>query len=330
MCACPVATIRWALDRAGSRQRRPDRVAGRHDVGDEVEGALDVAQQPSPARVVERERAHHTVEDAEVVHERFGVRVDDDQIGALEPVQRLLAGCRGRSEGGWTELRERRVRGRLDREHEPVPAPRRRRRWCVADGSPGPAVRRRRGRDPRTGTRRHRGGSRGRSRPRRGGRPSRCGISPVRRNHVVPHGAPHLEPTAKSVSRSSVGPASTESCVRSTSTSGTTRSHQLTRDASFHERPVVVHPRTLPNPGNDPSELSASDCQMRDLKQTERGFRRGSGEGDGDGFGAAAAGADRVAHALALDEGGGRLGADGLMFVWCTNRSSSSGRAMKP
>ncbi len=100
------------------RQRRPDRVAGRRDVGDEVEGAFDVAQQPSPARVVERERAHQTVEDAEVVHERFGVRVDDDQIGALEPVQRLLTRCRRRSEGGWPELRERRVRGRLDREHE--------------------------------------------------------------------------------------------------------------------------------------------------------------------------------------------------------------------
>jgi hypothetical protein len=61
-------------------------VAGGGDVGDEIESAFDVAQQPSPARVVERERAHQPVDDVEVVHQRFGLGVDDDQIGALEPV----------------------------------------------------------------------------------------------------------------------------------------------------------------------------------------------------------------------------------------------------
>ena len=105
--------------------------------------------------------------------------------------------------------------------------------------------------------------------------------------------------------------------------------HSRAMRRSTSARSSCTHAR-YPTPGNDPSELSASDCQMRHLKQTERGFRRGSGGGDGEGFGAAAAGADRVAHALALDEGRGRLGADGLMFVWCTNRSASSGRAMKP
>jgi hypothetical protein len=66
-------------------------VAGGGDVRDEVEGAFDVAQQPSPAWVVESEGAHQPVEDVEVVHERFGIGVDDHQLGTLEPIQRLLA-----------------------------------------------------------------------------------------------------------------------------------------------------------------------------------------------------------------------------------------------
>ena len=119
MCACPVATIRWALDRAGVASAAPTAWRAAATSGTRSRARGDVVQQPSPARVVELECAHQTVEDAEVVHERFGVRVDDDQVGALEPVQRLLTRCRRRSEGGWPELRERRVRGRLDREHEP-------------------------------------------------------------------------------------------------------------------------------------------------------------------------------------------------------------------
>ena len=82
-------------------------------------------------------------------------------------------------------------------------------------------------------------------------RPAQCsGISPVRRNQVVPHGAPHLEPTAKSVSRSSVGPASIVSPVRSTSTSGTTRSHSSrAMRRSTSDRSSCTQAR-YPNPRN--------------------------------------------------------------------------------
>jgi hypothetical protein len=71
---------------------------------------------------------------------------------------------------------------------------------------------------------------------------------------------------------------------------------QLARDPPFHECPVVVHPRTLPNPplgtvcfrlprapseadrtdGNQgPSNLSASDCPGLHLKQTGRWVQAG-------------------------------------------------------
>ena len=99
------------------RQRRPDRWRAAATSGTRSRARRCRATTVAGG-VVERECAHQSVEDAEVVHQRFGVGVDDDQIGALEPVQRLLACCRRRSEGGWPELRERRVRGRLHREHE--------------------------------------------------------------------------------------------------------------------------------------------------------------------------------------------------------------------
>ena len=114
MWAWPVAMIRWALDRAGSASAGSIAWRAAATSGTSVEGAFDVAQQSPPAWVVERERAHQPVEDVEVVHQRLGLGVDDDQLGAPEPVQRLLAGRGRRPERRRTELRERRVRGRLD------------------------------------------------------------------------------------------------------------------------------------------------------------------------------------------------------------------------
>ena len=130
------------------------------------------------------------------------------------------------------------------------------------------------------------------------------GISPVRRNHVVPHGAPHLEPTAKSVSRSSVGPASIAE-------SASDRPRRAERPAPTARARCVVPRapgRRAPPHATQPQPLGTV-CFRWPVAASEADRTGCSGGGDGDGFGAAAAGADRVAHPLTLDEGGGGLGA---------------------
>ena len=43
---------------------------------------------------VERQRPHHAVEHVEVVDQRLGVGVDEDELGPVEPVQQLVTGGR--------------------------------------------------------------------------------------------------------------------------------------------------------------------------------------------------------------------------------------------
>ena len=97
---------RRSEDRPGLRRRGPD--------GDGVEPAGEQAQQPRPTSIGDGQRAHHRVEDVEVVQQGLRLLVDDDEVGAGELVQRGLA-CGGRrTERRRPELRERRVRGCLD------------------------------------------------------------------------------------------------------------------------------------------------------------------------------------------------------------------------
>ena len=124
MWAWPVATIRWAPERAGTAStvgqggtgggRRA--VAPARRSGDDVERPRDGGADAGPAGVGEGERAHDAVEDVEVVDERLGVGVDDDQLGPVEPVQRLVPGGVRRAQRRRAELRDQRVRRRLDDE----------------------------------------------------------------------------------------------------------------------------------------------------------------------------------------------------------------------
>ena len=122
MCACPVATMRWAPDRAGTAsagastaraattRRRRRRADGRRRRGPARGRRGSRARRGSSSG----QRPHHAVEHVEVVDERLGVGVDDDQLGPVEPVQRPLARRVRRARAATAELRERRVRGRLD------------------------------------------------------------------------------------------------------------------------------------------------------------------------------------------------------------------------
>ncbi len=274
MCACPVATIRWALDRAGVANAAP--TAWR---------AAATSGTRSRARAMSRNNRRRRGSSS------WSVRIKPS---------RTPRSCMSASASESTTTRS----ARLNRYSGSSPAvagdPRGDGRNCGNDGfeaastvstsrpgSGSTATLVRCGWIPWTGcpassrTRpSHWNPAASRWKPRSitasTRRPAQsCGISPVRRNHVVPHGAPHLEPTAKSVSRSSVGPASTPSGIRSASTSGTTRSHHSRAMRRSTSARSSCTPARYPTPGNDPSELSASDCRMRHLKQTERGFRRG-------------------------------------------------------
>ncbi len=124
MWAWPVATTRWAPERAGSAERGGDRGARRRDGvvaparrgGQQVQGAADGDADAGAPRVVEGERAHRAVEDIEVVQQRLGGGVDDDELGPLQPVQRVGTGGRRRPERRRAELRQQRVRRGLDDE----------------------------------------------------------------------------------------------------------------------------------------------------------------------------------------------------------------------
>ncbi len=98
-------------------QRRSENGAhlgGRGSSGEGVEAAGQHVEQLGATPVGGGQRAHHAVEDVVVVEQRLGLFVDDDEIGAGELVQRRLACSRRRTERGRPELRERRVRRRLD------------------------------------------------------------------------------------------------------------------------------------------------------------------------------------------------------------------------
>ena len=72
--------------------RRSDHPASCADVGDVVERVGQRSQQPGAARVVERQRAHHTVEYLDVVCQGLGLGVDDHERRLTEPVQQEVAG----------------------------------------------------------------------------------------------------------------------------------------------------------------------------------------------------------------------------------------------
>ena len=204
------------------------------------------------------------------MHERFGLGVDDDQLGALEPVQRLLAGRGRRPERRRPELRERRVRGRLDGEHDgprfgvdgDVRAPR-------MDPLDGPSV----VVDDET-LALEPGGVAVEAEVDHGldaaARPMVRDLTRQAEPRRPPRRAPPRpdREVGEPVERR---PGLDRECRPIDLDERHDPLPQLARDASLHERPVVVHPGTLPNPSN----LSASDCPSAHLKQTERILRRG-------------------------------------------------------
>ena len=123
MWAWPIATARCRSDRRrvlGSARPNSGRTIRDRggDIGEPVESRFDRAQQLHPARVVEADGAHHAVEHLEVVGERLGVGVDHDEFGATEPVDRRLTGGVERAERRRSELRECRVRRRLEQQRD--------------------------------------------------------------------------------------------------------------------------------------------------------------------------------------------------------------------
>ena len=207
------------------------------------------AQHLHPARVVEPQGAHHAVEHLEVVGERFGVGVDDDELGPAEPVDRRLAGGVERALRRRPELGERRVGGRFEQQGhvtgrvvEPVVRPPR------VDALERRATHRRRctrRAGPRTGSRPRSGGTRGRSRPRPGGPPSRRGVCRRSWNQVVAHGAPHGLPDGERFEVVEVGPGRDR---QRTAVGVDEREHtlpQLALDALLDQIPVVEHDTTL-------------------------------------------------------------------------------------
>ena len=117
MWAWPVAMARWAAGDVGvaSAGARTARDLGRRGAaGEGVEAARQHAEQLRPAPIGDRQRAHHPVEDVEVVEQCLRLLVDDDEVGAGELVQRRLARGRRQTERRRPELRERRVRRSLD------------------------------------------------------------------------------------------------------------------------------------------------------------------------------------------------------------------------
>ncbi len=104
----------------GSIERRAEDPPRRADLdrsarGEQrIEGALERAQQHRPPLLGRIERAHQGVEDVEVVDQRLGVRIDEDELGSVEPVQRRVAGGLRRAHRRGSELGERRIGGGLD------------------------------------------------------------------------------------------------------------------------------------------------------------------------------------------------------------------------
>ena len=97
MWAWPVAMTWWAPARAGTPSASADaRPAPATAASSQPPGGwATTSSAPTMAARMRARRgsssgsvAHHTVEDVEVVQQGLGVGVDDDELGALEPVQR--------------------------------------------------------------------------------------------------------------------------------------------------------------------------------------------------------------------------------------------------
>ena len=77
---------------AGETEERTDDPCCGGNVGESIEGGFQCPQQLDPAGIVEADGAHHAVENFEVVGERLGRRIDDDEFGATESIDRRVAG----------------------------------------------------------------------------------------------------------------------------------------------------------------------------------------------------------------------------------------------
>ena len=225
----------------------------------------------APARIVERERAHQPVEHVEVVHQRLGLGVDDAPgrragTGTAAPRRpcRATRAATGGTAGTTGSRPPRRVStsGPGCGVDGDVRAP----RMDPLDRPSGVVD----GRGPRTGTRRRRGGSRGRSPPRPGGRPTASGSRRSGGTTSSPTAHPTSNRRRSRSSRSSVGPASIAELRPVGLDERNDPLPQLARDASFHERPVVVHPTHATQP---PPELSASDGPVAAFEADRTGFQ---------------------------------------------------------
>ena len=242
-----------AIDAVAGRARpgRSSRAAraiarGGGDVGERSSAPFERAQHLHPARVVERQRAHHAVEHLEVVGERLGVGVDDDELGPAEAVERRVAGGVERAQRRRAELGERRVRRRLEQQRHVAGRRRRGGSSCAAGGCPAAGVTTCRRRRARRRSPSHwkpaAFGWKPRSITASTRRPAhRRGACPSNRNQVVPHGAPHGLPTVERFEVIEVGAGGDR---QRTAVGVDEREHalpQLTLDALLDQVPVVVH-----------------------------------------------------------------------------------------
>ena len=252
MCAWPMATARCRTGVAevlGHRRRDAPLGAAatsgsRSSVRSRARSSL--TRRGSSSRM----RAHHAVEHLEVVGERFGLRVDDDELGLTEAVDRRVAGGVERAERRRRNCGNDRVRRRLEEQRDVAGRRHRARSSCGAGGCPAAAVQRAVVGDvddagPRTGSRRRSGGSRGRSRPRPACRPTRRDRDPSAGTTSSPTARPTSYPASNGSRWSRSGPASMVSGRRSGWTSGRTRSHSSRWMRFSIEVPIVVHDPTL-------------------------------------------------------------------------------------
>ena len=231
MCAWPVATTRWAPDRAGTARarrrprrgprrrarRRAPRRRGRGRGRSPPAGATVAGRRPPASRITPSSTsrswtsasASGSTSTSSARSRRYSgtsPAVSGDPIGEGRNCGNvgLDAASTISSTGPGPVVTRHRLAARVDALHAAGP-------W-------------RRARAPRTGTRGRRGGSRGRASASTRRPDHAAGTSPLKRNHVVAHGAPQRPPTSNGLSSSSDGPASTVNGRRSACTSGSTRS----------------------------------------------------------------------------------------------------------
>ena len=213
-----------------------------------VERPDDRHADAGPAGVVERQRPHHTVQYVEVQQQGLRVGVDAHQLGPLQPVQRLVTRRRRRAERRRAERWEQRVRRRLDGQLDRARLARQGQRLAArVDPLHRPTLRvanqplalepRRVGREPEV-----------EERLEPADRTMPSGTSPVRRNHVVPHGGPQRPPTANGASASRLGPASTRERPPLRVHEREHALGQLAVDPLLEQLAVVVHRAIVTSP----------------------------------------------------------------------------------